>query len=70
MERDIVDNYLEIKKEYQFLINIKIIFYDLIEPETDEQWALYRNIQSRDDSLKKKLEYYIAGLNTSGSVPE
>lgn len=68
VEKDIIASYLDIKKEYQFLINMKIILYDLIEPETDEQWELYNNIQSRDDFLKKKLEYYIAGLNTSGST--
>ena len=68
VEKDIIDNYLDIKKEYQSLINMKIILYDLIEQETDGQRVLYSNIQSRDDLLKGKLEYYIAGLNTSGST--
>lgn len=47
---------MNIKKEYQYLINVKITFFDLIEPKTGEQMVMYNDIQSRDTSLKMKLE--------------
>ena len=56
VEKDKLDSYLNIKKEYQYLVNVKITFYDLIEPKTADQWAMHNDIQSRDISLRKKLE--------------
>ena len=51
-----MDNFLDIKKEYQYLVNVKITFFDLINPKTDEQRAMYNDIQSRDYALKTKLK--------------
>ena len=48
--------YLDIKKEYQYLVNVKITFFDLIEPKTAEQRAMYNDIQSRDYALKLRLK--------------
>lgn len=56
IEKDKIESYMNIKKEYQYLINVKITFFDLIEPKTGEQMVMYNDIQSRDTSLKMKLE--------------
>ena len=56
IEKKKMDNFLDIKKEYQYLVNVKITFFDLINPKTDEQRAMYEDIQSRDYVLKTKLK--------------
>lgn len=50
-----LNDYLNIKKEYQYLISVKISFFDLINPETDNQKAMYNDIHNRDYALKSKL---------------
>lgn len=50
-----LNDYLDVKKEYQYLISVKITFFDLVKPETADQKALYHNIHSRDAALKLKL---------------
>ena len=55
VEKSQLDEYLYIKKEYQYLISAKITFFDLVKPETVDQAALYHDIQSRDVALKSKL---------------
>lgn len=59
IEKNTLDNYLDIKKEYQYLISVKITFYDLVEPQTADQLAMYNDIHARDDALKRKLQYYL-----------
>lgn len=56
VEKDKMNSYLNIKKEYQYLVNVRITFYDLIEPKTADQRAMHNDIQSRDISLRMKLE--------------
>lgn len=56
IEKKKMDNFLDIKKEYQYLVNVKITFFDLINPKTDEQRAMYEDIQARDYVLKTKLK--------------
>ena len=51
-----LDDYLEIKKEYQSVVGLKITFYDLVEPKTEEQSAMLLYIEQRDKELKRKLE--------------
>lgn len=51
-----LSNYLEIKKEYQYLVSVKITFYDLSEPQTPEQKFMFNDINNRDKKLKDRLE--------------
>lgn len=60
VEKEKMDNYLDIKKEYQYLVNVKITFFDLIGAKTNEQRAMYNDIQSRDYALKIRLKDSIA----------
>lgn len=55
IEKTKLNDYLDIKKEYQYLISVKITFFDLVEPETVDQKAMYNDIHSRDLVLKSKL---------------
>lgn len=55
VEKCKLSDYLEIKKEYQYLVNIKIIFFDLVDPETPDQVAMYHDIRTRDARLKAQL---------------
>lgn len=55
VEKDTLSDYLDIKKEYQYLISVKITFYDLLDPQTEEQQAMYNDIQQRDRTLKNRL---------------
>ena len=49
VEKDMLSDYLDAKKEYQYLVSMKITFYDLISPQTPDQRALYDDIKSRDE---------------------
>lgn len=51
-----LSQYLDIKKDYQHLISVKITFYDLIKPENANQKAMYDDIKKRDIDLKNKLK--------------
>lgn len=55
VEKVRLNDYLNIKKEYQYLISVKISFFDLINPETDNQKVMYNDIHNRDSALKSKL---------------
>jgi hypothetical protein len=37
VKKEQLNNYLDIKQEYQHLVGFKIVFYDLVIPETEEQ---------------------------------
>lgn len=54
VEKDKLDEYLYIKKEYQYLVTTKIVFFDLINPKTDDQKAMYNDIRTRDNVIKQK----------------
>lgn len=58
-----LNNYLDIKKEYQYLISVKITFFDLIKPETPEQQAMYNDIRTKDSNLKFKLSSFLNSHN-------
>lgn len=51
-----LDEYLDIKKDYQHLVSVKITFYDLEYPETNLQKAMFDDIKDRDRKLKNKLK--------------
>lgn len=55
IEKIKLNDYLDIKKEYQYLISVKITFFDLVKPETIEQKVMYDDIHTRDFALKSKL---------------
>lgn len=55
VEKVKLDDYLDIKKKYQYLISVKINFFDLVKPETEKQKAMYNDICSKDSDLKSKL---------------
>lgn len=59
IDKERLNDYLDIKQEYQHLVGFKIIFYDLVTPQTDEQRALYTDTQTRDTALKAKLKRYL-----------
>lgn len=59
IEKVKLNDYLDIKKEYQYLISVKITFFDLVEPENDNQKAMYDDINIRDYALKAKLDRLI-----------
>lgn len=51
VEKTALATYLHIEKEYKYIISSKIIFYDLVHPETEEQQALFQDITHRNDDL-------------------
>ena len=55
IEKSKLSDYLEVKKEYQYLVSIKITFFDLTDPQTEDQMAMYNDINDRDFVLKEKL---------------
>ena len=55
VEKDVLGRYLHIQKEYNNMINMKITFFDLIAPETDEQKELFMDINHRSDELMSML---------------
>ena len=59
VKKEQLNDYLDIKQEYQHLVGFKIVFYDLVIPETEEQKTLYTDTQTRDAALKKKLKSYL-----------
>jgi|GluameStandDraft_1065615.scaffolds.fasta_scaffold07138_4 hypothetical protein len=63
VEKVRLNDYLDIKKEYQYLISVKITFFDLINPETVDQKAMYNDIHNRDSALKSKLNKLLNSLD-------
>lgn len=55
VEKKKFDDYLDIKKEYKYLISVKITFFDLVDPQTEEQKSMYNDIRKKDTALKAKL---------------
>lgn len=63
IEKKNFDDYLEIKKEYQYLVSQKIIFFDLVIPKTEEQRVMLLHIEEKDKALKCKLEELLAKMD-------
>lgn len=59
VEKKKFDDYLDIKKEYKYLISVKITFFDLVDPQTEEQKSMYNDIHKKDTALKAKLNRLI-----------
>lgn len=51
VEKEVLARYLHIQQEYNHIINMKITFYDLINPQTADQQALFMDINHRSDEL-------------------
>lgn len=55
VEKEVLARYLHIQKEYNHIIYMKITFYDLIDPQTPDQQALFMDINHRSDELMSML---------------
>lgn len=55
VDKETLNKYLDIKKEYQYIVEMKIIFFDLDDYRTTEQKDLYDNIRKRDVDIQAKL---------------
>ena len=62
VEREVFARYLHIQKEYNHIINMKITFYDLINPQTADQQALFMDINHRSDELMSMLDEEVKRL--------
>ena len=54
-----LEEYLEIKKDYQRLISYKITFYDLEKPKTKEQEEMYNYIKYLESKIKNIFIKYL-----------
>lgn len=54
-----LEEYLEIKKDYQRLISYKITFYDLENPITKDQKEMYNHIKFLESKIKKIFIKYL-----------
>ena len=61
--KNVFAKYLHIQKEYKHIVAMKIVFYDLIVPQTTEQRELLRNINDRKMKLMKMLTSEIKRLD-------
>ena len=59
VEKAVFEDYLDIKKEYQSLVSMKITFFDLKNPKTSDQRAMYYNIHLREPILIEKIEKHL-----------
>lgn len=62
--KEVLARYLHIQKEYNHIINMKITFYDLINPQTADQQALFMDINHRSDELMSMLGEEIKRLES------
>lgn len=60
--------YVEVQKEYHYLINMKITFYDLDNAHTPEQIAMADDIITRNSALKDKLNTLIEANSIQGGI--
>lgn len=65
VEKEVLARYLHIQKEYNHIINMKITFYDLINPETADQQTLFLDINHRSDELMSLLGEEIKRLEVA-----
>ena len=64
IEKDVLIKYFKIQKEYKHIISMKITFYDLINPQTLEQQAMFQDINQRSDELMSMLSDEIKRLES------
>lgn len=63
IEEKLLSDYLDIKKDYHYVVSAKITFFDLVDPKTAEQKSMYDNIRAHDTTLKKKLRKLLQDIN-------
>lgn len=56
IEKNDLNDYLDVKMKYQNLVNLKITFFDIDNAQTLEQQAMAEKIKNDDRFLKSKLE--------------
>ena len=54
-----LDDYLEIKKEYKYLVANRIIFYDLVVPQNAEQAAMIKEMNEKDTYIVNKIGEFL-----------
>lgn len=64
VEKNVLINYFQIQKEYKHIISMKITFFDLTNPQTAEQQALFMDINHRSDELMALLGEEIKRLES------
>lgn len=62
--------YVEVQREYQYLINMKITFYDLDTAHTPEQIAMANDIITRNTALKNRLNALIDVNSNQGGIKQ
>ena len=65
IEKEVLDRYLHIHKEYIYAVAMLITFYDLTNPQTDEQRAMFADINNRSDELMSLLGEEIKRLEAA-----
>ena len=63
---DDFETYVEVQREYQSLVNLKITFYDLETAHTTEQIALANEILARNSALRYKLSDLVEANSKKG----
>ena len=65
IEKDVLARYLHIHKEYKHIVAMMITFYDLTNPQTEEQRAMFADINNRSDELMSLLGEEIKRLEAA-----
>lgn len=58
-----LDDYLEIKKEYKYLVANRIIFYDLVISQNAEQAAMIKEMNEKDAHIINKINQFLMKNN-------
>lgn len=65
IEKDVLSRYLHVQKEYKHIIAMCVTFYDLTNPQTPEQQAMFKDINHRSDELMSLLDEEIKRLEAA-----
>lgn len=65
IEKEVLARYLHIHKEYKHIVAMLITFYDLTNPQTEEQRAMFADINNRSDELMSLLGEEIKRLEVA-----
>lgn len=65
IEKEVLARYLHIQKEYKHIVAMWITFYDLTNPQTAEQQAMFTDINHRSDELMSLLGEEIKRLEVA-----
>lgn len=65
VEKEVLARYLHIQQEYKHIVAMEITFFDLTNPKTAEQRALFTDINHRSDELMSLLSEEINRLEVA-----